>query len=101
MTETLDFTKYFLDLKKVNRFPIAFVVKTSLTPEAALARIEADALKSGKYQPKEVEIYISLFEEVFTLASLREILEKVHADSYETIKADLILNFQLEYGLLD
>src|SRR5690606_24939062 len=47
VTETLDFGKYFLDLEKVNRFPITFVVKTELTPKDAIARIERDATRSG------------------------------------------------------
>ena len=101
VTEALDFSKYFLDIQKVNRFPISFVVKTELTPDSALKRIESDALKSGKYEKKDVAVYLSLFEEILTLASLRSILEKVPSQNYENLKADLILQFQLEYGLLD
>lgn len=101
VTETLDFTKYFLDLDKVNRFPITFVVKTELTPSATLERIEADAIKSGKFEKKDAEIYLSLFEEIITLANLRELLARVPTESYKSVQGELMLQFQLEYGLLD
>ncbi|MBA4781329.1 hypothetical protein [Blastomonas sp.] len=101
VTETLDFGKYFLDLDKVNRFPITFVVKTELSPSEALTKIKADAVKSGKFAQKDIEIYISLFEEIITLTKLRALLENVPAANYASIKAELTLQFQLEYGLLD
>lgn len=101
VTEELEFTKFFLDLDKVNRFPISFVIKSELSPDAALKKIAADAERAGKIQKVHIETYLALFEEVFTLPTLRAILDEIADAAYESMKADLILQIKLEYGLLD
>jgi hypothetical protein len=103
VTETLDFAKYFLDFEKVNRFPISFVVKFEAPAEEALKVIRDAANKSGRYTGAEVNSYIELFEEVFTLPDLRRLLAALPGDgaSVSRMKAELTLQFKLEYGLLD
>lgn len=103
VTETLDFGKYFLDFEKVNRYPISFVVKVELVPADALAVIRRDALKSERYSAKQVDIFMGLFEEMITLTKLRQLLAEISWDqkSVARVKAELTLQFRLEYGLLD
>jgi hypothetical protein len=101
VTETLDFRKYFLDFEKVNRFPISFVVKIDADKADVMARIESDADRSELYSEETVDDYMTLFEEVFTLKDLRAIAGSLAADCLESVKAELSLQFQLEYGLLD
>ncbi|MEP2533489.1 hypothetical protein [Shimia sp.] len=101
VTETLDFTKYFLDFEKVNRFPVSFVIKVDQPAEKVVARIADSAKRSGKYERGLVDTYMSLFEEVFTLVDLRRIADELPEDSVNRIKEELRLQFQLEYGLLD
>jgi len=101
VTETLDFKKYFLDFDKVNRFPMSFVIKTDLTPEEVRNQIKKDALQ--QYSTQQVEIYMKLFDEIYTLNELRSILEevKMSTHSVSTLKEIVVRCFKLEYGLLD
>lgn len=101
VTETLDFRKYFLDFEKVNRYPISFVIKARGERDAIKQRIETDAIRSGRYNKEIIQIYMSLFEEIFTLNDLEAIAERISQKSIEQIKNQLKLQFQLEYGLLD
>lgn len=103
VTETLDFNKYFLDFEKVNRFPISFVVKVEAGADTAKATIRSDALRSGRYTEDQVDLYMRLFEEVYTLPDLRRILSDLPGDSVSVgrMKDELALQFRLEYGLLD
>lgn len=101
VTETLDFKKYFLDFDKVNRFPISFVIKTDSTPEQVRNQIKRDALQL--YSAEQVEVYIELFEEIYTLNELRNILEDIKMSTHlvYTLKEIIVQCFKLEYGLLD
>lgn len=101
VTETLDFRKYFLDFEKVNRFPLSFVVKVSETAIDVRHRIQRDAERSGLYQPEVVRGYMSLFEQIYTLVDLEAIAASVEATAIDRIKSELLLQFKLEYGLLD
>lgn len=101
VTEVLDFRKYFLDFDKINKFPITFVVKTELTPEEMLDNIKENSLKSMNKELSKK--YMSLFEEVFTIPTLRKIVETIsHSpDMIVRLREVIIENFKLEYGLLD
>ena len=101
VTETLDFRKYFLDFEKVNRFPINFVIKTDLTAKKVRAEIEENALQ--QYDAQQVEEYMKLFDEIYTLNELRSILEEVKKSSslVAKLKEIVVQSFKLEYGLLD
>ncbi|MCU6216514.1 type II restriction endonuclease [Enterobacter bugandensis] len=101
VTEVLDFRKYFLDFDKINRFPMSFVVKTEMSPEQTLFIIKENAQKS---MPEHLSArYMALFEDIFTVQTLREIVISI-AESPEMLfklKGLIIDNFKLEYGLLD
>lgn len=101
VTETLDFRKYFLDFEKVNRFPMSFVIKTNLSPQQVKDKIKKDALKL--YSPEQVEVYMKLFEEIYTLNELRNILEEIKMSHHlvSRLKEIVVQCFKLEYGLLD
>ena len=54
VTEVLDFKKYFLDIDKINRFPITFVVKQTITPEEATDIIVAKQRNHSHFRPKSI-----------------------------------------------
>ena len=60
-------------------------------------------MRSGKYTEAQVELYMMLFEETFTLPDLRRILTNLPVDqaALGRIKDELALQFRQEYGLLD
>lgn len=101
VTETLDFRKYFLDFEKVNRYPISFVIKVDADKSDVKARIRRDALRSEQYDEEAVELYMALFEEIFTLRDLRDVVNDLSEAALDRMKEQLSLQFQLEYGLLD
>ncbi|HFT8009239.1 TPA: hypothetical protein ACU9T0_001055 [Burkholderia cenocepacia] len=101
VTETLDFRKYFLDFEKVNRFPISFVIKIEADKSDVIERIRRDAERSGQYSQELLDLYMSLFQEIFTLYELQEMAGRIPATSIQRIKNELSLQFQLEFGLLD
>jgi len=43
VTETLDFKKYFLDIDKVQKFPITFVIKTDMPKREICKKIKENA----------------------------------------------------------
>lgn len=79
VTETADVRKYFLDIDKVQRFPITFVVKTELDSAAVVTRIREFAEQSYPVT-KVVDRYMDAIEEVITLPDLRRDLGSL-ADS--------------------
>jgi hypothetical protein len=76
VTETLDLNKYFLDIDKVQRFPITFVIKT----EKSIQIIQKSIKKGAKQKFNDdlvVEKYMQAIEEIINLPLLRTYLDKV------------------------
>lgn len=78
VTETADVRKYFLDIDKVQRFPITFVVKTEEDADAVRARMREFAEQTYPVK-KVVDEYMGAIEEIITLNELREHLEQLAA----------------------
>jgi hypothetical protein len=76
VTETVDVGKYFLDIDKVQRYPITFVVKTNESSKEIIDKITLQA--EEKYQIKAiVKKYIDSVEEVINIPMLMKIFEQV------------------------
>lgn len=71
VTETLDFKKYFLDIDKIQKYPITFVIKSTESTEVLLNTIRRNASKT--YSIKAiVEKYMDCIEEVINIPTLNE-----------------------------
>jgi hypothetical protein len=71
VTETLDFKKYFLDIDKIQKFPVTFVIKSDDDTKALLKRIKENANKS--YSIKAiVDKYMACIEEVINIPILNQ-----------------------------
>lgn len=69
VTETIDAGKYFLDIDKVQRYPVTFVIKTEQKPEYLLNKIEEQA--KVRYKIKAiVSRYMKCIEEVINIPEL-------------------------------
>lgn len=101
VTESLDFKKYFLDFDKVNRFKLSFVIKTDLTISQVREKIKFDAQRA--LAPDAVNLYVNLFDDIFTINELNEILRRISCshDFINQLKEIIVNCFKLEYGLLD
>jgi hypothetical protein len=76
VTETVDVNKYFLDIDKVQRFPITFVVKSMQTSNEILLIIEQQA--NEKYGIDDVvKTYMNAIEGVITSNELIQYFDEV------------------------
>ncbi len=97
VTEVLDFKKYFLDIDKISRFPITFVVKIDQTPAEVLQYIKETAEK--EYPVDVVDKYLNCFEEIITIPTLlRRAEELLDSNKLVQLLDDLIIQCQVEYN---
>jgi hypothetical protein len=71
VTETLDVRKYFLDIDKIERYPISFVIKSDESIDALKQRLRDGAEK--QYSVKSIVArYMSCIEEIINLPTLKD-----------------------------
>lgn len=98
VTEVFNFEKYFLDIEKLMHFPITFVIRTELSPKESLKKIKQDA--EGKYKRETLQKYISCFEEIITLPTMRAFLKRIkEKEQIKELLSELILQYQIEYNI--
>ena len=99
VTETVDSGKYFLDIDKVQRYPITFVVKTNESSKEILQKITNQA--EAKYQIKTiVKKYIESVEEVINIPRLMEIFETVlEAGKGANVIEEIVLQSRVEFNV--
>lgn len=69
VTETIDARKYFLDIDKVQKYPITFVVKTEQSSDEIINKVKEQA--TSRYKVKAiVKRYIESIEEVINIPEL-------------------------------
>lgn len=101
VTETTDVKKYFLDIDKVLRFPITFVVKTAESESKIKARIKEQA-ESLYAVGKVVERYMNSIEEIINIPALMERYRKsVDAGKLADVLDELLLQAKLEFNIED
>ena len=98
VTETVDTKKYFLDIDKIQRFPLTFVVKSNESPETLRKRIEADALSRYSVS-KIVSRYMSCIEEIINIGGLQSRFEKVVDEGHlGKVIAEIVLQSKVEFN---
>ena len=99
VTETVDAGKYFLDIDKVQRYPITFVVKTNESSKEILEKIAHQA--EEKYQIKAiVKVYIESIEEVINIPMLVKIFEKVlETGKGASVIEEIVLQSRVEFNV--
>ncbi len=75
VTETTDVKKYFLDIDKLEKFPITFVVKSSEKVENLKRKIKEGAEKQYGIEAV-VNKYISCIEEIINIRNYLGTLRK-------------------------
>jgi len=102
VTEVLNFKKYFLDIRKLNRYPITFVIKQDYTPEEAWIIIEKEARDEFKDNQAVLSHYLNCFEELITLPVLTKYLNQIiDNDNLGDLIDELIIQSKVEYNLSD
>ena len=101
VTETTDVRKYFLDIDKVQRFPITFVIKSQESPDELRARIEAQARAIYGVE-KIVQRYMDSVEELINIPFLIEKLSLFSQEqNVEQIMQEIITQSKLEFNYLE
>lgn len=101
VTETLDFRKYFLDIDKIQKYPLTFVIKSTETTADLLTKIEENARKA--YSIKSVvENYMQCIEEIINIPILNERFdESVKLNYLNNILNEIAIQSKLEFNLND
>lgn len=98
VTETLDFKKYFLDIDKIQKYPITFVIKSTETTEELLKKIRENASKS--YSIKAiVDKYMECIEEVINIPTLSDRFKETTKQKYlNKILDEIVLQSKVEFN---
>lgn len=98
VTETLDFKKYFLDIEKIEKFPISFVIKSEETEIELKNKLETDAIKTYVVQ-KVVDDYMSCIEEIINIPKLKDCLNELEKKGLiSDILREIILQSKVEFN---
>lgn len=98
VTETVDVTKYFLDIDKVQRFPITFVVKSDQLVENIREDIHKQALI--KYQIESVvNAYMAAIEEIINVPMLIDAFnEIVNSGRVQNVMNEIVIQSKVEFN---
>ena len=101
VTETLDVKKYFLDIDKIERFPISFVIKSDDKVELLLSRLQDGAKK--RYGIKSiVEKYMACIEEVINIPLLLERFEIAKSQGHlRNVLGEIVSQSKIEFNFTD
>ncbi len=101
VTETLDFKKYFLDIEKIERYPLSFVIKSEESTKDLMTKLKADALKTYVVQ-KVVDDYLSCIEEIINIPQLKDCLEELDKrNMIADVLKEIILQSKVEFNYED
>ncbi|MDR0982981.1 MAG: restriction endonuclease [Culturomica sp.] len=98
VTETLDFKKYFLDIDKIQKYPISFIIKSEDSVENILQKIKETASKS--YSVKAIiDKYMACIEEIINIPKLIYRFEQTVKIGYlNKILDEIILQSKVEFN---
>lgn len=91
VTETLDVRKYFLDIDKIERYPLTFVIKSSEDVTVLRSRLEEGAIQQYPVRAI-VEKYLQCIEEIINIPILIGRFEEAVAQGYLTAILEEIIN---------
>ena len=101
VTETLDVKKYFLDIDKIERYPISFVIKTTLEIDEIRLRLE-DGAKEQYGVHEIVQRYMAAIEDIFNTPRLIAILDSLARQGRVTEVLDEIIRWsKVEFNIED
>lgn len=98
VTETLDVRKYFLDIDKIERYPISFVIKSEESIETIRQKLKGGAER--QYSVKAiVRKYMNCVEEVINIAVLKDRFNQaVHEGHSKDILDEIIKQSKVEFN---
>lgn len=99
VTETTDVKKYFLDIDKLEKFPITFVVKSTKSVDDLMSEITRRAKEQYTIEAI-VNRYISCVEEIINLPSLHKMVDEMGAKGQiGEILEEIVTQSKVEFNL--
>jgi hypothetical protein len=98
VTESTDVRKYLLDIDKVQRYPITFVIKSEATPEQLKESIRQQATM---YYPVEriAQQYMESIEEIMSIPTLTAFAETIYREGrFAQVLNEIILQSKVEFN---
>ncbi len=101
VTETTDVKKYFLDIDKLEKFPVTFVVKSTMPIDELRKSIKKGAIEQYAVD-KVVEKYMDCIEEIINIDSLKQSLNKVEKENnLVNVLTEIIKQSKVEFNYED
>ena len=101
VTETVDVNKYFLDIDKIEKYPITFVIKSSDSIEALENRIKLQAEKQYSIRAI-VSCYMGCIEEIINVPILLDrFMQAIDQQHLDNILAEVIKQSKVEFSYED
>lgn len=101
VTETLDFKKYFLDIEKIEKYPITFVVKSTEDVESLKTKLYQDALKTYVIE-SVVKKYLACIEEIINIPILMEYYKEINDNGLTMdVLNEIIIQSKVEFNYED
>lgn len=98
VTETLDVKKYFLDIDKIERYPISFVIKSEQSIEVLISRLRQGAEKQFSVKVI-VDKYMNCIEEIINMPVLQERFVLAVKEGYlRDIISEIIRQSKVEFN---
>jgi len=98
VTEDLDFKKFFLDIDKINRFPITFIIKIDDDEKNLLKKIRKKA--SSEYDDITLKKYMNCIEEIIPIPELvKRLAEVVKKGKIVNLLSDFEVYFKVEFDI--
>ena len=98
VTETVDVSKYFLDIDKVQRFPITFVVKSDESVAGIRKKIEDQARRKYRIE-SVVRSYMEAIEEIVNTDDLVVAFDQVvESGRLENVMSEIVTQSKIEFN---
>lgn len=98
VTETLDFKKYFLDIEKIEHYPLSFVIKAEESVEDLRNKIKTDAQKTYIIE-SIVNEYLKCIEEIINIPMLKNYLVDLKEKGLiKEVLAEIICQSKIEFN---
>lgn len=101
VTEVDNYDKYFLDIEKVEHFPITFVIKTNKSKEIIQKEFDKYILEKSGGMKAIIDSFKNAIEEIITINELKEKYESLNESSIRDLMADIIKYYKLEMNFND
>ncbi len=98
VTETLDFKKYFLDIEKIQKYPITFVIKSEKPSVDLKRKIRENAQKTHPVKAI-IDKYMDCIEEIINIPMLVECFNYAVQKGYlSNILDEIVLQSKVEFN---